>query len=438
VGPLVLALALLATAMLVRRLPDELGRRAVHCAIGLLVLAAVLAVGNTAAFGATGGAIVVAAFWLAVAVAFSLSVRHRPADALLLAAAVGAAGVCAVALVTTAPPDALAYGATHGWWALAATVIAAAAAAVTAACAPIAQRSPAFLGALAVALYGASVLVVTALTPDADGVSHVGQLALSVLWTVCGVALLGAGVVRSTQIQATLRRSGLVVTGVAAALMAGDTAGFGVTRGSLVVAAVWLAAAAALSLAARRRPADRALLASAVVAVGACAFTLVATAPPDALAYGATHGWWALAAAGIAAAGAVIAAFGAPLAWRTAAIGGALLTGLYGVSVLVVTALTPDGDHVTQFAQLALSVVWTIWGVAVLGAGVVRPGALGLVLRRSGIALTGIAAAKVLIVDTARFDTAHRAGVFLALGLILLAGAWAYARLTRKLEVGTA
>ena len=45
--------------------------------------------------------------------------------------------------------------------------------------------------------------------------------------------------------------------------------------------------------------------------------------------------------------------------------------------------------------------------------------------------------AKVLLVDTARFDTAHRAGVFLALGLILLAGAWAYSRLTKRFEPET-
>jgi uncharacterized membrane protein len=101
-----------------------------------------------------------------------------------------------------------------------------------------------------------------------------------------------------------------------------------------------------------------------------------------------------------------------------------------------VTALTPD-DHVTQVAQLALSVVWTVWGVSLLAAGVVRSSALGTVLRRGGIALTGIAAAKVLLVDTARFDTAHRAGVFLALGLILLAGAWAYSRLTKRFEPET-
>jgi uncharacterized membrane protein len=162
------------------------------------------------------------------------------------------------------------------------------------------------------------------------------------------------------------------------------------------------------------------------------------TAPPEALAYGAANGWWALIGAAIAAAAAVVAAWCAPLSWRTSAIAAALLVALYGVSVLVVTALTPNGDHTTQVAQLALSVVWTIWGVALLGAGVVRTSTLGIVLRRSGIALAGIAAAKVLIVDTARFDTAHRAGVFLALGLILLAGAWAYARLTKKLEAATA
>jgi hypothetical protein len=229
-----------------------------------------------------------------------------------------------------------------------------------------------------------------------------------------------------------------VVTAVASALTVGDTAAFGLTRGSLVVAAFWLAATAALALAVRRRADDPFLLGSAVVAVATCAFTLVVTAPPEALAYGAANGWWALIAAAIATAAAVVAAWCAPLAWRTGAIAAALLVALYGVSVLVVTALTPNGDHTTQVAQLALSVVWTIWGVALLGVGVVRTSTLGIVLRRSGIALAGIAAAKVLIVDTARFDTAHRAGVFLALGLILLAGAWAYARLTKKLDATTA
>jgi hypothetical protein len=36
---------------------------------------------------------------------------------------------------------------------------------------------------------------------------------------------------------------------------------------------------------------------------------------------------------------------------------GALSLALYGVSVLVVTALTPRAGHVAQAAQLALSIV---------------------------------------------------------------------------------
>ena len=438
VGPLVIGLALLGGAMLGHTLPGPLRRRCRDCAAGVLALSAVLTVGNTAAYGATGGAIVVAGFWLVAAVALSLSVRRRPHDPVLLGAAVAAVGLCAFALVTTAPPHAFAYGAEHGWWALAAAAIAAVAVVVAAACAPIAYRSAVVVAALTVTLYGVSVLVVTALTPHFDHVSHVAQLALSIVWAAAGVALLGAGVVRAMQLEPVLRRSGAVVTAVASALTVGDTAAFGLTRGSLVVAAFWLAATAALALAVRRRADDPFLLGSAVVAVATCAFTLVVTAPPEALAYGAANGWWALIAAAIATAAAVVAAWCAPLAWRTGAIAGALLVALYGVSVLVVTALTPNGDHTTQVAQLALSVVWTIWGVALLGVGVVRTSTLGIVLRRSGIALAGIAAAKVLIVDTARFDTAHRAGVFLALGLILLAGAWAYARLTKKLDATTA
>jgi uncharacterized membrane protein len=277
------------------------------------------------------------------------------------------------------------------------------------------------------------VLVVTALTPHSDHVSQTAQLVLSVVWALWGVALLGAGVFRAPHIGAVLRGKALAVLAVAAALTVGDTLWFGTGGGLVGVAAVWLAATCAIALAARRRSAEELLLAGAL-GVGVCAFALVATAPPNALAYGAPDGWWALAAAAIAAAAAVAAAICAPAVWRIATVCAAQLVGLYGVSVLVVTALTPDADHVTQVAQLALSVVWTVWGVALLAAGVVRLSALGLVLRRAGIALTGIAAAKVLVIDTSHFDTAHRAGVFLALGLILLAGAWAYARLTKKLD----
>ena len=164
-----------------------LRKRACDCAGGVLALSAVLTVGNTAAFGATGGAIVVAVFWLVAAAALSLSVRRRPDDDLLLARRRGrAVGMCAFALVTTAPPHAFAYGAEHGWWALAAAAIAPAAVIVAAVCAPLAYRSAVVVRGADGALYGASVLVVTALTPHSDHVSHVAQLALSVVWAAAG------------------------------------------------------------------------------------------------------------------------------------------------------------------------------------------------------------------------------------------------------------
>jgi hypothetical protein len=67
-----------------------------------------------------------------------------------------------------------------------------------------------------------------------------------------------------------------------------------------------------------------------------------------------------------------------------------------------------------------------------------RPGPLDAFLRRSGVLLTGVAAGKVLLIDTAHLDLGHRAGVFLAVGLILLAGAYVYTRLTAAPEEAAA
>ena len=324
VGPLVLGLLLLGGAMLVRRLPEELRTRSRYCAGGVIGLSALLTVGNTSAFGATGGALVVAGFWLAAVAVLGLSLRRRPGDDLLLAATAVAVAMCAFALVTTAPPDALAYGATHGWWALAAAAIAAAAAAFAAICVPVVQRSIAVAAASTIALYGASVLVVTALTPHADHVSQTAtqtaQLVLAVVWTIWGVALLGAGVFRAPNIGVVLRAKGMGVLAIAAALTVVDTLAFGTGEGLTAVAAVWLAATGAIALAARRRPEQELLLLAGALAVGVCAFALVATAPPQALAYGAAEGWWALATAAIATAAAVVAAICAPARWRIATV----------------------------------------------------------------------------------------------------------------------
>ena len=255
-------------------------RAAGICAAGVLGLSAVLTVGNTAAFGATGGAIVVAGFWLA---APSRS-RSRYAAARMTrccsGAAVAAVGLCAFALVTTAPPHAFAYGAEHGWWALAAAAIAAVAAAFAALCAPVAYRS----AVVVAASDGRALRRLRARRHGAD--SPFGsrladaQLALSVVWAASGVALLGAGVFRAMQHRARPAPPAARSSGSRLGAHGRRHPAFGLTRGSLAVAAVWLAATAALALAVRRRADASVPAGSAVVAVATCAFALVVTAPP--------------------------------------------------------------------------------------------------------------------------------------------------------------
>jgi uncharacterized membrane protein len=80
----------------------------------------------------------------------------------------------------------------------------------------------------------------------------------------------------------------------------------------------------------------------------------------------------------------------------------------------------------TQASQLLLSGLWTVTGVAILVVGLTvdrRP------LRLGGLALLGLAAVKVFAVDLAHLESVYRVASFLALGLLLLSGAFAYQRL---------
>jgi uncharacterized membrane protein len=84
---------------------------------------------------------------------------------------------------------------------------------------------------------------------------------------------------------------------------------------------------------------------------------------------------------------------------------------------------------VSQHAQLALSAFWAVLGFGSLVAGLVRdlrP------LRYGGLALLGLAVAKVFIVDLAKLQSGIRVLSFLALGLLLLAGAFAYQRMRKE------
>jgi len=187
----------------------------------------------------------------------------------------------------------------------------------------------------------------------------------------------------------SLRRSGAVVAAVASVLTVGDHGGLRRhARLSLRSRRSGWRRPRRLALAARRRPGEPLLLGSVLVAVGTCAFTLVATAPPEALAYGAANGWWALVAArdrgSLRGRRGLVRPRPPGVA---AAIPAALLVALLrAVSVLVVTALTPDGSHTTQGrAGGALGRLDALGASPLLAAGVMRASTLGVVLRRSAI-----------------------------------------------------
>jgi uncharacterized membrane protein len=108
---------------------------------------------------------------------------------------------------------------------------------------------------------------------------------------------------------------------------------------------------------------------------------------------------------------------------------------LYTASVELVTPFQPDMDslllpfgalEVRQQGQTLLSGLWALAGVATLVVGLVRdhPG-----VRQGALALIAVTVAKVFLYDLASLTSLYRAGSFVALGLLLLSGAYAWQRM---------
>jgi uncharacterized membrane protein len=120
---------------------------------------------------------------------------------------------------------------------------------------------------------------------------------------------------------------------------------------------------------------------------------------------------------------------------RLALGGAAALVGLYLLSALVVTPFQPGGDttglaleqlDVRQQGQVLLSALWALAGVAGLVAGLVRD---SRALRLAALALLTLTAAKVFAFDLASLTSLYRVGSCVALGLLLLVGAFAWQRI---------
>ena len=204
------------------------------------------------------------------------------------------------------------------------------------------------------------------------------------------------------------------------------------------LAMAWAAQAGVFAEVSRRTRDDVSAYAGAAFLAGALLHASIFEVPPRAFVYGAHH-LLADAATLVVAAGAAIRLarlkLGDGRRW-TAALGStAASTLLAAASVAVVSAFQSGGDTSAlslfdlgsrQEAQVVLSAMWCVVGVAALLIGLrrdlreVRIGALALLLATVG---------KVFLFDLSALDSAYRVVSFVALGLLLLAGAFAWQRL---------
>jgi hypothetical protein len=206
------------------------------------------------------------------------------------------------------------------------------------------------------------------------------------------------------------------------------------TLDGAAVAAAWGGAAILLAAVASRVRSQQLVVTAGGFAALALSHTLIFEAPFETFLYGASS----LGAAAIALA----ASAGGPLVlarlrWldrqtRVVVATAGALTLLYLVSVAIVSVVGSGESQsvidlaVRQQGQALVSALWGVVGVAALIAGLrrdtreLRTGALLLLLATAG---------KVFVFDLAALTSIYRVASFIALGLLLLAGSFAYQRL---------
>ncbi len=169
---------------------------------------------------------------------------------------------------------------------------------------------------------------------------------------------------------------------------------------------------------------------------GAALHVLALEAPPVALATGvADLGAATLALGALAAVGLRVGLAQPGTGRRYWPLIGAGACVLYLASVAIVTAFQPTSTAVSdvvldlsvrQQGQVALSALWSVVGLAALIAGL---RANIVQLRTAGLALLLMAVGKVFLYDLSTLTSVYRVASFIVLGLLLLAGAFAYQRL---------
>lgn len=226
----------------------------------------------------------------------------------------------------------------------------------------------------------------------------------------------------SAQIAGEIVAIGIGLSGVGLALALSGPA--------LVVG--WAAEAAILAWLGHRTGDWRPHLAGGAFLALAALHTLAFEAPPAVLRDGTDD----LLRAAIAVAAVGAAAFFSadryriePPEWRVAmqALGAA--AAVYLPSIVIVDVTASAEAEPGQTPQVLLSAFWAVSGLGAVVYGLVRD---DVRFRIGGLVLLGVAVAKVFVYDLAELESIYRVLSFIAIGMFLLAGAYAYQRISAQ------
>ena len=110
---------------------------------------------------------------------------------------------------------------------------------------------------------------------------------------------------------------------------------------------------------------------------------------------------------------------------QTALLGLTAVALVYAASLTIVDVLQGDATEQSQTAQVALSMFWGVVGLVAIVLGLA---ANVRALRFGGLALLGLGVAKVFAYDLAELEQIYRVLSFIAVGIVMLIGAYAYQR----------
>lgn len=181
--------------------------------------------------------------------------------------------------------------------------------------------------------------------------------------------------------------------------------------------------------------AERLLTAAGAFLGLALGHVLVFEAPPSAIVEGVASLGDALIGLGACAAVALYGRFAlrdfdSSISQALEAVGAGALFYLASVTIVDTFGVTDAGDS-RQIGQVLLSTFWALTGLGAVVYGLLRDVRR---FRLSGLALLALAATKVATYDLAELDELARVLSFIALGILLLVGAFAYQRI--RVSVG--